>query len=88
MALGLRYTPKALRKTDEGFLAGERPINGTSDGKWVYYRPFPGELTYRRSDSWTDTTLRGQLKDVGLSVAKVFEGKPDSELHQLPEHTW
>jgi hypothetical protein len=77
--------PYEVVETDEGFLAGERPINGISGGQWVFYRPFPDERTYRQSKSWTDMTLREQLKDVGLSVAKSFEGTPDSELHQLPQ---
>ncbi len=76
--------PYEVVEADEGFLAGRNPIVGVSGGKWVYYQPYPDERTYEQSKSWTAPIFRQQLKEIGLGVAKEFEGKPDSALDEAP----
>lgn len=79
--------PYEVVEADEGFLAGRSTINGVSGGKWVCYSPYIEERTYQRSKSWTDPVFRQQLREVGLRVANMFKGKPDSALHELPSES-
>lgn len=77
--------PYVSIETDEMFLSGGSPLIGVQDGMLVAYFPYPEERTHESSISWSEPGPREQLRTVAEKVAKIFEGRPDSELHQSPD---